>query len=332
MNNDREPQSRKSRVGYDVPSFSIVTPSYNQGQFIEETIISVLSQDYPNFEYIIIDGGSTDNTHNVLEKYKDQINKIIIEPDNGPADAIQKGWNISGGDILAYLNSDDIYLPGSLQKVADIFSQGKNVDVICGNELKINSNGNVLGKSSIAAADYISLLSLCFIPQPSVFVRKGLVDKVGGINPEMKLIFDFDLWVRIARKHTINCIPDLLAATRLHENTITSRRRVDIVKELDYVVRREILSNSCVVPFSKRRFILGKLYRFLMRVAHEADEPLLSFKYAVKSMSYLPTYKNLSKVFLKQIKYLNSMSQLNSEEKIIINEKSMIHWSSYCSK
>ena len=314
----------------DFPAFSIVTPSYNQGEFIEDTIKSVLSQGYPNLEYIVVDAGSTDDTHLILAKYQGHIDKIIIEPDNGPADAIRKGWKSANGDILAYLNSDDIYLPGAIHKVADFFSRETHINMICGNELRINSDGNVLGQSSIEHVDYCSLLSLCFIPQPSVFVRKNVLAEVGGINPQMRFIFDFDLWVRIAKKYAIRCIPDLLSATRWHDNTITLKRRVDIVKELDDLVNREILSELCTVPFAKKRFILGKINRLMMNVNLEVGSHLSSLGYACKSVYYLPTYANISKVIRKQKQYVFPRRKLqdNSND----NEELMTHWSSYSPK
>jgi glycosyltransferase involved in cell wall biosynthesis len=311
-------------------SFSIVTPSYNQGEFIEETINSVLSQGYPNLEYIVVDAGSTDDTHKILARYRGQIDKIIIEPDNGPADAIRKGWNGASGDILAYLNSDDIYLPGAIQKVADSFSRESHINMICGNELRINTVGNVLGQSSIEHVDYCSLLSLCFIPQPSVFVRKNVLAEVGGINPQMRFIFDFDLWVRIAKKHAIRCIPDLLSATRWHENTITLKRRADIVNELNDLVNREFLSESGAVPSAIKRFIFGKLNRLQMNVALEVGRHLSSLGYACKSVYYSPTYANISKIIKKQRQYMLPSIQIQDGSND--SEELMTHWSSYCPK
>lgn len=328
--NDNAEHREGLKKGTDQLSFSIVTPSYNQGEFIEETIKSVLSQNYPNLEYIIVDAGSTDDTHQILARYRGQIDKIIIEPDNGPADAIRKGWNGANGDILAYLNSDDVYLFGAIQKVADSFSKEPHINMICGNELRINSDGNVLGQTSIEHVDYCSLLSLCFIPQPSIFVRKNVLAEVGGINPHMRFIFDFDLWVRIAKKHAIRCIPDLLSATRWHENTITLKRRADIVKELNDLVNREFLSKSSAVPFAIKRLILGKLNRLLMNVDLEVGRHLSSLGYACKSVFYSPTYANISKIIRKQRQYIlpNRQLQDGSNNK----EELMTHWSSYCTK
>ncbi len=329
MNDDAEYRGGiKREVGF--PSFSIVTPSYNQGEFIEDTIKSVLSQGYQDLEYIVVDAGSTDDTHRILAKYQGQIDKIIIEPDNGPADAIHKGWKSANGDILAYLNSDDIYLPGAIHKVADSFSREAHINMICGNELRINSDGNILGQSSIEHVDYCSLLSLCFIPQPSVFVRKSILAEAGDINPQMKFIFDFDLWVRIAKKHTIRCIPDLLSATRWHENTITLKRRADIVGELNDLISREILSEPCAVSPAQKRFILGKLNRLLMNVALEVGRHLSSLGYACKSVYYTPTYANLSKIIRKQRQYIRPSRQLHDGS--ADNEELLTHWSSYCPK
>src|SRR5215831_18533986 len=128
-----------------VPRISIVTPSYNQGRFIEETIQSVLSQDYPNLEYIIIDGGSKDQSVDIIRKYEKRLAYWVSEKDSGAADAIAKGFRRATGDIMAYLNSDDLYSPETLRAVAEVFQAGRS-DVVYGNTWWIDSDGHYLGE------------------------------------------------------------------------------------------------------------------------------------------------------------------------------------------
>ena len=126
------------------PKISIITPSYNQGQFLEQTILSILSQDYPNLEYIIMDGGSSDNSVEIIRKHEDNLTYWVSEPDKGQSDAINKGFQRATGDILTWLNSDDYYLPGTLHTVAEYFTQHPDVECIYGDLQVVASNGDLL--------------------------------------------------------------------------------------------------------------------------------------------------------------------------------------------
>lgn len=182
------------------PIISIVTPSYNQGQFLEETIRSVLLQGYPNIEYIIMDGGSTDKTLSIIHKYEPWLTYWVSEPDGGQSDAINKGWKKSTGVILAWLNSDDTYRPEALLTVAEIFGDQQNVVLVggAGNTFNVSGTANIAGKVFKGLDPYAMLKRSGGVPmQPSIFLRRRVLDDVGYLNTQLHLVMDWEYWIRI---------------------------------------------------------------------------------------------------------------------------------------
>ena len=204
----------------NLPLVSIVTPSFNQGEFIEATIQSVLAQDYPNIEYIVIDGASTDATVNVLQRYAEKIS-WISEPDRGQSDAINKGFLRARGDILAWMCSDDLYEPDTVSQVIEHFRQHGTTDMVYGECQYIDSQGQPIGKYPSSEFDISSLLPFCFIPQPTVFMRRSLLDCVGMVDADLQYAMDLDLWARVAMSGRIDFMPQVLARYRLHDGTKT---------------------------------------------------------------------------------------------------------------
>jgi glycosyltransferase involved in cell wall biosynthesis len=179
------------------PRISIVTPSYNQGLFIEETIRSVLLQDYPNLEYIIIDGGSNDNSVEIIRKYEPWLTYWKSEPDRGQSHAINKGFVCATGDILAWLNSDDIYAPGVLIHVAEKLG-GKNNTLLVGSSTEINEQSQFTGKLDERKPHWEEILyDVSTFPQPSVFWTRDLWLSTGGLDEPLHLMMDYDLWLRM---------------------------------------------------------------------------------------------------------------------------------------
>ncbi len=180
-----------------------MTPSYNQGEFIAETIESVLSQNYPRLEYWVIDGASTDNTLEVLKKYRKYIH-LISEKDRGQTQALNKGMRRAKGEVVAYLNSDDVYLPNTLQTVGEFFSQHPNAKWLTGDYFIVDQQGKKIqsyiesykrflrqnpSRSTLAVANYIC--------QPSTFWRRSLFEDVGFFNEKLRYCMDFDFWMRL---------------------------------------------------------------------------------------------------------------------------------------
>ncbi|MGD0712122.1 MAG: glycosyltransferase family 2 protein, partial [Bacteroidales bacterium] len=183
----------------NLPKISVVTPSYNQGQFLEQTILSVLGQNYPNLEYIIIDGGSTDNSVEIIKKYAKRIYYWVSEPDNSQSHAINKGFDKATGDILCWLNSDDIYMPNILQYVA----KNINIDeaqILTGNCIHFSESETegvtVQGCKTVQYFQEFDLLNADFITQPSTFWTRKVLEKVGKLNEQMHFVFDWDWFIR----------------------------------------------------------------------------------------------------------------------------------------
>lgn len=196
---------------------SIVTPSYNQGHYIEETIQSVLAQDYPHIEYLIVDGGSTDNTVNIIKKYENKLAWWISEKDKGQTDAINKGFARAKGDILAWINSDDTYEPGAVAAAVKYLKELPRVGMVYGGCNFINDSGHVIGKFNAAQTSYRLLRQgYAHIPQQSMFLRAELWRQVGPLDPSFYFAMDYDLWTRIAARTEIKYIPQTWANFRLH--------------------------------------------------------------------------------------------------------------------
>jgi glycosyltransferase involved in cell wall biosynthesis len=201
----------------DLPLVSIVTPSFNQGRFLEHTIRSVLEQDYPRIEYIIFDGGSTDNSIEIIEHYSDRISYWISEPDKGQTDAINKGFTRAKGDILAWLNSDDVYRPSAISEVVTFLQDHPEIGMVYGDADYINGDGDIIGRFPAAQTDYRRLLQgYVHIPQQTSFFRSRLWRMVGPLDASFYFAMDYDLWVRIAAVTPIHYHPRTWAAFRLH--------------------------------------------------------------------------------------------------------------------
>jgi len=207
-----------------LPKISIVTPSFNQASFLEETIRSVLLQGYPNLEYIIIDGGSTDNSLDVIRKYEKWISYWTSERDKGQADAIQKGFNRVTGKLSAYLNSDDIYMTGTLQRVAQCFMSPEKPDVVYGNLYRIDAESRVTEEHRNTPFSHQGFLyGGFFLHQPSTFWKTELVRSVGGFNPEFRFDMDNDLFVRMTLASArFSFVRAFLAGFRVHPSSKTS--------------------------------------------------------------------------------------------------------------
>jgi hypothetical protein len=220
------PEGRK-----EWPRISVVTPSYNQGQYIEETILSVLNQNYPNLQYIVADGASTDGTREILERYRDRIDVLIIEPDEGQTQAINKGFRLADGDLLAWLNSDDMYAPGALYMAASSWMQA-NADVIAGICLEhADRKFATINKPAAKPEEFtVENLSLIFerwfqgdfFYQPEVFFTKSLLDRVGPLDETLNYAMDGELWVRFAENQARLSVSDWpFAFFRKHEGQKT---------------------------------------------------------------------------------------------------------------
>jgi glycosyltransferase involved in cell wall biosynthesis len=200
-----------------LPRVSILTPSFNQGVFLEETILSVLEQDYPNLEYLIVDGGSTDESLKIINRYASRLAWWISEPDHGQTDAINKGFAHARGDILAWLNSDDTYLPHAVTEAVQFLQNHPDVGMVYGDANLVDQHGGLLGKFPARQTSYKRLRrGHVHIPQQAAFFRAKLWRQVGPLDPSFFFAMDYDLWVRLARIAPLHHYPMPWANFRLH--------------------------------------------------------------------------------------------------------------------
>ncbi|MCH8341876.1 MAG: glycosyltransferase [Chloroflexi bacterium] len=205
-----------------LPLVSIVTPSFNQAAFLEGTIRSVLEQDYPRIEYIVVDGGSSDGSLEIIRSIEGQIAAWISEPDEGQTAAINKGFDMASGEILAYLNSDDLYRPGAIREAVEYLDTHPEVGMVYLDAHFIDESGEVIGRFPAAQTDYKRLRrGYVHIPQQAAFFRAELWEQVGPLDPTFQFAMDYDLWVRIASRSSIRYLPRPWAAFRLHGQTKT---------------------------------------------------------------------------------------------------------------
>jgi len=245
---------------------SVVTPSYNQGKYLEETLDSVLSQGYSDLEYIVIDGGSTDNSVEILKKYEPHLHYWVSEPDDGQTQAIQKGFEKASGEILCYLNSDDVYFDGVLAKVAAIFSQNPSADLVYGDNAILYPDGRLIGKPKIDYDFDICLNAFLMIAQPSAFWSRRLYDALEGFNAEYQYCFDYDFFLRAGyylqeKENSIVHSKDLWSKFRVHDasKTITSQKKFSAeTKKL----RKQFpfIENPFLRPLIKHYYLAKTLY------------------------------------------------------------------------
>ncbi len=214
------------------PLVSIVTPSYNQGRFLRRTIESVLNQTYPHIEYVVIDGGSTDESVDILKSYGDRF-PWVSERDRGQTDAINKGFARTHGEIQAYLNSDDVLLPDAVEKVVDYFLRHPQCDMLYGEAHFIDKEDRVTGEYSTADYSFAHLMKVCFVCQPAAFWRTRIAEKVGPFDDRLQYAMDYDYWIRIDRAGgQIEHLRDVLACSRLYDETKTLSARKQIHEEI----------------------------------------------------------------------------------------------------
>ncbi len=254
---------------HEVPKISIVTPSYNQGRFLERTIISVLNQRYPNLEYIIVDGGSTDESVEIIRKYETHLAYWVSERDQGQSEALNKGFAKCGGEILAWLNSDDMYLPGALLKVAAMFEKHPDAALIYGDYIKVDADDRCIALRRQPSFDYqVCLHAYTIAIQPaSLFNRKAFFE-VGGIDRRYDYVMDYDLILRLALYGRVLHTRKYMAALRVHP---TSKTVIRGKLRLPMESRKMRLKYLQRAPLPGELFILRWYYtaRLLLRMLNE---------------------------------------------------------------
>ena len=243
---------------------SVIIPSYNHGLFIEKTILSILSQNYSNIEVIVIDGGSSDNTTEILKKYSSRLAYWQSRPDKGQSEAIAVGFKYASGDIFCWLNSDDIFLPGALSIVAQQFST-TNADVVYGNKWLINVSGDKIGERLLTP--FLPLLIkeayLCGgfgIYQPSSFWTAKIYNDVGGVDSSLRFCIDNDLFNKfVIYGAKFRFVNSYLSGFRVHKDSKTSTLQRVAEEERALLYRKYVIERGVHSPSTKR--LMARLYR-----------------------------------------------------------------------
>jgi glycosyltransferase involved in cell wall biosynthesis len=226
------------------PKITIVTPSYNQAQYLDETIDSVLNQNYPNLEYFVVDGGSTDGSVEIIKKYEKHLTWWVSENDNGQTHAINKGFKRATGDIWTWLNSDDYFEPDTLQKVADIWKRKNGFNFLLGNVNLVDQKSKLIRqlKGNFGADDHIDLLSdSIYIPQPATFISKKMYQKYGLLDESFHYTMDAEFWIRLfINKESALYVDECFTNFRKHEETKSNSGPHNFYNELIIKLKKVI--------------------------------------------------------------------------------------------
>jgi glycosyltransferase involved in cell wall biosynthesis len=273
------------------PLVSIITPSYNQALFLEHTIRSVLLQDYPNIEYIIVDGGSTDGSVEIIKSYQEYLAWWISEPDQGQAQAINKGFSRARGDIIAWLNSDDLYLPGAISAVVEVFQDQKEVCMVFGDALSIDEDGNPFNEQRFRHLRLEDLMTFNIICQPAVFICHSCLERAGKLDESYHYLLDHQLWLRIVSLGPAVYTPQLLACARYHPSAKNIAQAAgfgqDAYRILEWMhTQPQLLENLN----KNRRKILAGAHRFNARYLLDSGMDIQALLYYLQALYlHLPT-------------------------------------------
>jgi len=218
------------------PRITIITPSFNHARFLSQCIDSALDQRYPNLQYLVMDGGSTDGTLEILRRYRERL-VWKSERDRGQAHAVNKGLRLADGEIIGWLNSDDYYLPGCLARVRECFAAHPNTAMVYGRALMVDEHGDTIREYPTFDVRRADLRRKCSICQPAVFVRRRVLEEVGPLNEALHICLDYDWWLRIGRAHELAFCDHVLAASRHYPSTKTAARRLRALVEAGYLMR-----------------------------------------------------------------------------------------------
>jgi GT2 family glycosyltransferase len=247
---------------------SIITPSFNQASYLEQTINSVLDQDYPHIEYIVIDGSSNDNSVDIIRKYKDKLTYWVSEKDNGQADAINKGFSRATGEIIAWLNSDDYYLAGTVSAVVKIFEGHPEVVLVYGNMLAVDEHGKTFNTLNYKQLTLEDLLCFQIIGQPAVFMRRSALQKTSGLDPTFHFLLDHLLWIQLAQHGKILHVDQTWSAARYHPEAKNRAKAAEFGREA-FRILENVKQNKDIAP------ILAKVERRARASAHRVDSRYL---------------------------------------------------------
>lgn len=280
-------------VTNSLPKISIVTPSYNQGQFLEETLLSVLDQNYPNLEYFVMDGGSTDNSVEIIQKYAPRLTYWESKPDRGQSHAINKGFKMATGELVAWLNSDDLLLPGAVFEIAKIWSEDTTVGFIHGTSELIDESGESKGKYFGSRFDFLESLTTSrnTVAQPSTFISRNSLLDVGFLDETLHMSMDWELWLRVGAKYKTTFIPKVLSKTRHWPMTKTNTQLVKSGSEHLLIAKKLAKDKSLHLTQELKRKTLAAAYGKQALLDYQSQNRFSSKVALVKSLLYSPELK-----------------------------------------
>ncbi len=274
-----------------MPLVSIITPSYNQAAFLEQTIQSVLRQDYAQVEYVVIDGASTDGSLDIIQRYTDRLDGWISEPDSGQAEAINKGLRDSRGEIVAWLNSDDLYLPGAVTSAVAVLEADPSLGMVFGDAITVDADGRPLNQLAFGDWQLVDLMGFRIICQPAVFMRRAVLEKAGFLDPSYHFMLDHHLWLRMARLAPIRHIPVHLAAARYHQDAKNVKQALGFSLEtqriLEWMQTQPDLARIARIEGNK---IKGGAYRLQARYFLDGDQPAKALQFYARALLASPRY------------------------------------------
>ena len=247
----------------DWPRITIVTPTFNQARYIERTILSVLNQNYPNLEYMILDGGSSDGTRAIINNYQGYLSFYRSSPDEGQAAALKEGFERATGEIMAWINSDDMYLPGVLTRVGNLMKHNPGADVCYGNMYLLDAEGQLVDERRLAECSrrliHWGIRHGGFgVYQPAAFWRKRLYDDVGGIDPSLHFDMDNDLFIRfVLADGRFTFLRQTLVGFRIHEQSKTFALQDTTRSEIPMLIKRYRLDHTSLKASCVRALVRG---------------------------------------------------------------------------
>ncbi|RPH89164.1 MAG: glycosyltransferase, partial [Calditrichaeota bacterium] len=276
------------------PLVSIITPSYNQAKYLPAAYQSVVTQNYPNIEYIIVDGGSTDGSDDLIRKWaasrNSRIKWWVSEKDSGQADAINKGFSRATGEIVTWLNSDDLYMKSAVEKAVSILSKDEKLGLIYSNVFSIDAESQLINVMRYGEWGLCDLMAFNIIGQPGVFMRREALAKAGFLDPDYHYLLDHHLWLRIAKYFDIRHVDDYFAAARFHLEAKNTAQAAGFSRDAFRIIDWFKTSPEFSGIFAgSRKNILAGVFRFSARYLLDGGDNFKSFKHYLKSFWYKPS-------------------------------------------
>lgn len=297
----------------NLPLVSIITPSFNQARYLEDTIRSVLDQDYPNLEYSVIDGASSDGSVDIIRKYADKLAWWVSERDSGQAEAINKGLARAKGEIVAWLNSDDYYLPGAISAAFKAFNENPDVALVYGNMLAVDEKGETINILKYNQLDLADLLCFQIIGQPAVFFRRYVLEKAGGLDTTYHFLLDHHLWLRIALQGQILHVDETWAAARYHAEAKNRAKAAEFGREAFRILDWARQTQPELVPVMEKigRHAQASAHRVDARYLLDGDQPWPALKAWTRALlTYPPTALARLNILVSALLRLSGLGKL----------------------